>query len=49
VLRRVAGFNYFQSEWAHVAYLSGLSIIAATLSFYLLEKPVRAWGRRIAN
>jgi peptidoglycan/LPS O-acetylase OafA/YrhL len=48
ILRRITGENYFHSETLHVLYLMALSIAVASVSYHLLEAPVRRLGRRIA-
>jgi peptidoglycan/LPS O-acetylase OafA/YrhL len=49
LLRRVAGFSYFHSELAHILYLSGLSIATSVIAYFLLEKPIRILGRKLAG
>jgi peptidoglycan/LPS O-acetylase OafA/YrhL len=49
LLRRITGENYFHHEVAHVAYYIALTVMAATLSHYVLEQPLRRWGRRLTR
>ncbi len=48
LLRHTLGFSYFSNEWAHFVYLSTLSLLTASLSYVLLEKPIRNLGHRLA-
>lgn len=47
LLRRIAGIRYFDSEWAHVGWLTLWSVVAAVLSYHWFEAPLRRWGRRL--
>lgn len=47
LLRRIAGSRYFESEWAHVGWLTLWSVVAAVVSYHWFEAPLRRWGRRL--
>lgn len=46
VLWRLRGVFEFSSPALQAVWLAGLTILMATLSFYLIEKPVRVWVLR---
>lgn len=45
ILRRTIGQNYFESETAHVLYLTALTLVIAALSYHVIENPLRRLGR----
>lgn len=48
VLRRLTGRPYASFELAHIAFYIALTIIAAVISFYAFEEPLRRLGQRLA-
>lgn len=51
LLRWLTGYRvaYFPSETLHVLYLSALSLVAATLGWYLIERPINFRKERICS
>lgn len=47
LLRRLTGHNYFENNWAHVAWLTSVSLAAAGLSWHIFERPLAHIGRRV--